>query len=209
MLTLEGKYARLVPLDLGHATALLAAADEDRSSFVFTIVPRDAIEMRMFIHLAQAEAARGASVPFATVDAQTGRLVGSTRFMNLDRWHPYFEPAPTKDSHPDAAEIGSTWLAKSAQRTAVNTEAKLLMLRHAFDVWRVQRITLKTDARNLKSRAAIERLGAKPDGILRAWQLASDGGPRDTAIYSILRKEWPEVRERLEQALSQPSAGRP
>ena len=202
MLTLEGKFVRLVPLDLGHSTALLAAANENRSSFTFTVIPRDEIEMRMFIQLARTDAEHGMAVPFATVDAQTGRLVGSTRFMNMERWHKYFEPAPTRESPPSVLEIGSTWLAESAQRTALNTEAKLLMLRHAFEVWKVQRVTLKTDARNLKSRAAILRLGSKADGVLRAWQLASDGGPRDTAIYSILLEEWPQVRARLEQSLT-------
>jgi RimJ/RimL family protein N-acetyltransferase len=202
VISLEGKFVRLVPLDLGHAAALLTAANEDRSSYTFTSVPRDAIEMRMFIHLAQAEYDRGASIPFATVDAKTSRLVGSTRFMSVDRWHPYFEPAPTRDSPPSALEIGSTWLAGSAQRTAINTEAKLLMLRHAFEVWKVQRVTLKTDARNERSRAAILRLGAQLDGVLRAWQLASDGGPRDTAIFSILSGEWPAVRTNLEGALT-------
>ncbi len=202
MLTLEGKYVRLVPLDLGHSTALLAAANENRSSYTFTVIPRDEIEMRMFIQLARTDAERGVTVPFATVDAQTGRLVGSTRFMNIERWHKYFESAPTRESPPSVLEIGSTWLAESAQRTAINTEAKLLMLRHAFEVWKVHRVTLKTDARNLKSRAAILRLGSKADGVLRAWQLASDGGPRDTAIYSILLEEWLEVRARLEQCPS-------
>ena len=206
MITLQGSVVRLVPLEQSHAEGLLAAANEDRSSYVFTIVPTDAAQMRAFIDLAQAEAARGASVPFATLDAKTGRPVGSTRFMSLDRWRPYFEPAAPKDAVPDGVEIGSTWLSKSAQRTAINSEAKLLMLCHAFDAWKVQRVTLKTDARNLKSRHAIQRLGAKEDGVLRAWQLATDGGPRDTAIYSILQSEWPAVRARL---LSPPSTTTP
>ena len=201
MLTLEGQFVKLIPLELDHAPALLIAADEDRSSYAFTIVPRDATQMRTFIQLAQAEAERGASVPFATVDARTNRPVGSTRFMAIDRWHPYFKPAPARDCFPSVLEIGSTWLARSAQRTAINTEAKLLMLRHAFEVWHVHRVTLKTDARNLRSRTAIARLGAKHDGVLRAWQLASDGGPRDTAIFSILESEWPEVKANLERAL--------
>ncbi len=201
MITLEGTFVRLVPLDFGHASALLSAALENRSTYHFTFVPRDAIEMRRFIQLARDDADKGSSVPFATVDARTERLVGSTRFMNVERWHDYFAPPPTRESAPSALEIGSTWLAASAQRTAINTEAKLLMLRHAFEVWKVHRVTLKTDARNLRSRAAIQRLGAKPDGVLRAWQLASDGGPRDTAFFSILQAEWPIVCARLEQAL--------
>lgn len=204
MLRLEGQFVQLVPLDFGQATALLAAVNEDRSSYEYSIVPRDPIEMRMFIHLAQADADRGVAVPFATVDAQTGRLVGSTRFMNLDRWHGYFEPHPTRESPPSALEIGCSFLAASAQRSAINTEAKLLMLRHAFEVWKVHRVTLKTDVRNVRSRAAIVRLGAKADGVLRAWQPASDGGPRDTAMYSILIAEWPAVRDGLQRTLVDP-----
>ena len=98
---------------------------------------------------------------------------------------------------PDAVEIGSTWLAPSAQRTAINTHAKLLMLTHAFEAWAVLRVTLKTDARNLRSRAAIERIGARFDGVLRAHMPAFDGGVRDTAFYSIVAVEWPELRRAL------------
>lgn len=198
MLTLEGRTVRLVPLDLSHATGLLSAATEDRSSYRFTTVPADAAQMRRYLELALAEAKGGSTVPFATMDATTRRLVGATSFLALQRWHPYFDAPPPKDAPPTVCEIGATWLAASAQRTAINSEAKLLMLRHAFEAWNVERVTLKTDARNSKSRTAIERLGAKPDGVLRAWQLAADGGPRDTAIFSILRAEWPAVRARLE-----------
>lgn len=197
MITLDGTFVRLVPLDASHADALLAAANEDRSTYAFTIVPHDADEMRQFIAIAQGEANRGVSVPFATIDRKSGKAVGSTRFMALDWWGPYLGPPPSKEGPPSGVEIGSTWLAASAQRSAVNSEAKLLMLRHAFETWKVERVTLKTDARNTRSRNAIMRLGAKEDGVLRAWQLASDGGPRDTAIYSILRSEWPAVRDRI------------
>jgi N-acetyltransferase len=199
MPTLEGKIVRLVPLQLVHAGALLAAAGEDRSTYGFTVVPADAAQMRAYIQQGLDQADRGESMPFATVDARTGRVVGTTWYLNLQRWHGAFEPAPSKASPPSVLEIGSTWLAASAQRTAINTEAKLLMLRQAFEVWKVLRVTLKTDVRNMKSRAAILRLGAKEDGVLRAWQLAADGGPRDTAFYSILLSEWPAVRARLER----------
>ena len=202
MLTLEGPHARLVPLDFSHADALLIAATENRSTYDFTAVPSDAAQMRSFIEGAHAEAARGVSIPFTTIDARTNRVVGSTRFLTIDRWAPFFGPPLPKDSAPSAVEIGSTWLAGSAQRTRINTDAKRLMLQHAFEQWQVHRVTLKTDARNLRSRNAIKRLGAIEDGVLRAWQLASDGGPRDTAVYSIIAAEWPEVRARLERALS-------
>jgi RimJ/RimL family protein N-acetyltransferase len=115
-------------------------------------------------------------------------VVGSTRFGNIERW---------SSDAIDAVEIGWTWLAASAQRTAVNTEAKILMLDHAFGVWRVKRVTLKTDARNARSRAAIARIGGKLDGILRAHMPAADGGVRDSAVFSILAAEWPAHRARL------------
>ncbi len=192
---------RLVPLERAHAAQLLAAANEDRSSYRFTNVPEDLAQMEQFIDQARAELDRGACVPFATLDAQTGRAVGSTRFMTIDRWAPPFGSAPAKDSNPDGVEIGSTWLAASAQRTAINSEAKLLMLGHAFETWTVRRVTLKTDARNQRSRDAIARLGAKFDGVLRAWQRAAEGGPRDTAVFSILAAEWPAVRAQLSAKL--------
>jgi RimJ/RimL family protein N-acetyltransferase len=120
------------------------------------------------------------------------------RFMNIETWTWPGERARQVPAVPfEAAEIGSTWLAASAQRTAVNTEAKLLMLTHAFDVWRLRRVNLKTDARNARSRTAIERLGARLDGVLRAHMPAFGGGVRDTALYTILASEWPSVRAAL------------
>src|SRR5207302_6292315 len=127
-----------------------------------------AAAMAAWIDLALAEAARGQAVPFATVDKERGRVVGSTRFANLERWQWVHPPVEPRALGPDAVEIGWTWLAQSAQRTYVNTEAKLLMLTHAFEVWRVRRVTFKTDARNARSRANIERVGARLDGIWRA-----------------------------------------
>ena len=127
-------------------------------------------------------------------------MLGSTRFMNIEHW-----PWDLAGADPDAVEIGSTWLAPSAQRTPVNTEAKLLMLTHAFEVWHVQRVTLKTDARNERSRNAILRLGARFDGVLRANMPAYDGAwPRDSAFYSILASEWPAVRSGLRTRLGIP-----
>jgi RimJ/RimL family protein N-acetyltransferase len=201
MLSLEGKFVRLLPLEPADAERLLAAATEDRSSYRFTIVPHDLDSMKLFIGAAIAERDRGASVPFATFDARTGKAVGSTRYMTIDRWGHPDEPAPSKDAAPSALEIGATWLSGSAQRSAINTEAKLLMLRYAFEIWKVERVTLKTDARNQRSRDAIARLGARLDGVLRAWQRAAEGGPRDTAVFSILRGEWSGIRAGLEERL--------
>lgn len=196
-LTLDGRLVRLEPLDPAHVPALVAAADESRAHYGLTWVPGDAAAMARFVDAALAQAARGLEVPFATVDQRRGRVVGSTRFCNVERWPWSGAPAAPVPAGPDAVEIGHTWLAASAQRTYVNTEAKLLMLGHAFEVWRVRRVTLKTDARNVRSRAAIERLGARFDGILRAHMPAADGGVRDSAMYSMLAGEWPAARERL------------
>jgi len=128
--------------------------------------------------------------------------VGSTSYLGAERWRwPAGSPRQRTD-RPDVVEIGATWLAASAQRTRCNTEAKLLMLAHAFDVWQVHRVSLKTDARNMTSRRAIERLGARLEGVRRADMPGSDGSVRDSAYYSIVRAEWPEVRQRLEAALT-------
>jgi RimJ/RimL family protein N-acetyltransferase len=124
--------------------------------------------------------------------------VGATRFLNVEFWKwPPGSPRQRGTDVPDVVEIGGTWLAPSVQRTGINTEAKLLMLTHAFETWRVHRVSFLTDARNTRSRAAILRLGARFDGVLRANRVASDGGIRDTAAYSIVEGEWPEVKAGL------------
>jgi len=194
-LELSGRRVRLEPLSQAHVAGLVAAASESRETYGLTIVPDGAEAMGRYVQVAVAERERGVSVPFATVDLGRGAVVGSTRFMNIETWTwPSGERAAPVPSVPfEAAEIGSTWLAASAQRTTVNTEVKLLMLTHAFDVWGLRRVNLKTDARNARSRTAIERL----DGILRAQLPASDGGVRDTALYSILAGEWPAVKAAL------------
>ena len=199
--TLEGTHVRLEPLSLGHAAALAAAASERRDTYAYTWVPDGEASMRLYVEEALVLHETGAAVPFATVQRNTGRAIGSTRFFNFEyfRWPDGPRAAPQP---PDAVEIGWTWLAASAQRTTSNTEAKLLMLTYAFESWRVLRVNLRTDARNARSRTAIERLGAKLDGILRAHVPASDGGVRDTATYSLLAQEWPAAKARLEARLS-------
>jgi RimJ/RimL family protein N-acetyltransferase len=196
-LTLDGRRVRLEPLSLAHVEPLVAAASESRATYDLTHVPPDVDAMRAYVTLALDEAARGAMVPFATVDKVRERVVGSTRFCNLERWQWVHPPVEPRAIGPDAVEIGWTWLAAGAQRTYVNSEAKLLMLTHAFEVWRVRRVSLKTDARNARSRANIERVGAHLDGILRAHMPAADGGVRDSAYFSLLAAEWPAARERL------------
>jgi len=196
--TLEGRHVRLEPLGLAHAAALVAAACGPRDTYHFTLVPPDLGAMRAYIESALADQAAGRALPFATVSRGSGQVVGSTRFGNIEFW-----PWPAGNVHqrgaerPDVVEIGWTWLAAAAQRTPLNTEAKLLMLTHAFEVWRVHAVKLNTDARNARSRAAIERIGARFDGVLRAHRPASDGGIRDTAAFSLLEAEWPMAKARL------------
>jgi RimJ/RimL family protein N-acetyltransferase len=202
--TLEGRWVRLEPLDPSHAVGLLAAASGSRDTYGLTMVPGTAAETDAYIATALAEQAAGRALPFATVDRTRGVVVGCTRLFNIECW-----PWPPGNANqrgaerPDVVEIGWTWLAAAAQRTPINTEAKLLMLAHAFDRWRVHRVSLMTDARNQRSRNAILRLGARFDGVLRAARPASDGAIRDTAAFSILEAEWPAVRANLEARLRQ------
>ncbi|MEU7059230.1 GNAT family N-acetyltransferase [Streptomyces sp. NPDC046197] len=207
---LTGRMTRLEPLAPYHAEALAQAGAEDRSTYAFTPVPHDLESARSYIDRALAEQAAGRALPFAVVRAGDGRIVGSTRFLELDYWQgPLVWPAVTGVPYgdpvtavPDAAEIGNTWLAPAAQGTGINTEAKLLMLRHAFETWRVRRISFRADARNVRSRAAIERLGATCEGIRRAHSRGLDGVVRSTAFYSVLDEEWPAVRAIVELRLA-------
>jgi RimJ/RimL family protein N-acetyltransferase len=201
---LEGRVVRLEPLTAAHAGGLLAAASGRRDTYGLTWVPGSLAEAAAYIDAALGEQTARRSLPFATVDRARGGVVGSTRFLNIEYW-----TWPPGNAHqrgaerPDAVEIGATWLAADAQRTPINTEAKLLMLEHAFDRWRVHRVSLMTDARNERSRNAIVRLGARFDGVLRAARPASDGNIRDTAAFSILESEWPAIRARLQARLTQ------
>jgi RimJ/RimL family protein N-acetyltransferase len=203
--SLAGRFVRLEPIAPAHAAPLAEAAAESRATYGLTFVPDGLAAMEAYVAEALANAERGVEVPFATVDARSGRVVGSTRF-SLERWS---WPAPLSPVAPaplgaDAVEIGRTWLAASAQRTAINSEAKLLMLEHAFTTWRVYRVSLKTDARNLRSREAIARLGCRCDGILRGHSAGYDGTVRDVVFFSLLRDEWPAARARLQERLGRP-----
>jgi N-acetyltransferase len=192
-LTLRGGHVELFPLAVDHAGDLATAATGDRSSFAFTEVPEGAEAMAAYITKLLGQHARGEALPFAQRRLADGRLVGCTRFMELRWWR--------GRSAPDEVEIGGTWLAADAQRTALNTEAKLLLLSHAFDVWEVWRVALCTDARNERSRRAIERIGACLEGVLRNHRpsaVAGEAGrPRDSALYAITAADWPDVRDRL------------
>ena len=201
-LRFEGRYVRLEPLGLEHASALFEIARRGASAFAFTFVPSDEASARAYVTQALAERDAGRAVPFAKRDAATGVVVGTTRFLNIERWRwPAGHVLQRPPERPDVVEIGATWLAPGAQRTGINTEAKLLMLTHAFERWQVHRVSLLTDARNARCRAAICRLGARLDGVLRAARPAADGAIRDTAAYSIVRAEWPDVAARLRERL--------
>ncbi len=196
--TLQGQFVRLEPLTLAHADALAQAGSLSRDTYEFTIVPEDRGTAVTYIDTALSEANANQSVPFATVDCRSGEVVGSTRFCYIEFWDwPAGSPYQRGLNLPDVVEIGYTWLSPAAQRTAINTEAKLMMLTHAFEVWEVHRMRLKTDARNQRSRRAIERLGMRLDGVLRHTRIASDGAARDDAYYSMLDSEWPVAKEAL------------
>ncbi|MGA0065269.1 MAG: GNAT family N-acetyltransferase [Ilumatobacteraceae bacterium] len=203
-IVLEGTTVRLEPLTLEHLGGLLTACSEPRDTFRFTWVPEATRpDVERYITVALHQHAQGTSLPFATRWLKSGEIVGSTRYMNIEYWANR-DQSPSTSDIPDALEIGATWLAEHAQRTSVNTEAKLLMLTHAFEVLGVKRVNLRTDARNLKSRANIERVGATLDGILRHDRRSTDGGNgglRDTATYSLLAHEWPAAKLSLQARL--------
>jgi len=190
-LTLEGSVVRLEPIRREHAEFFWEVAKDDLEG-IFRWIPypmKTPQDFRKLITKIFEEQQRGESVAFATVEKNSGCTIGSTRFMNIDRVH-------------RRVEIGSTWIVPTCQRTAVNTEAKYLMLRHAFEVWKCMRVELKTDALNQKSRTAILRIGAKEEGTLRRHLVTWSGRVRDTVYFSILDSEWPEVKARLEARLS-------
>lgn len=206
-LTLHGRHVRLEPLGPTHLDGLQAVIEGPRDTFGLTPVPRTRTELDAYVATALDEQKRTVALPFATLDARTGRILGTTRFGAIEFWP--IPPASTVTVRPPgvpyALEIGWTWLAPDVQRTAINTEAKRLMLAHAFERWEVYRVTLKTDARNVRSRNAIERIGCKLDGVVRAHSPATDGGPRDVALYSMLDREWPDARARLDARLARGS----
>jgi RimJ/RimL family protein N-acetyltransferase len=185
-ITLEGSVVRLEPIRREHAEIFWEIA-KDALDDIFQWIPYRMKTPEDFQHLiekALAEQARGDSIVFATVERSSGRVIGSTRYMNIDRVN-------------RRVEIGSTWIAPAWQRTAVNTEAKYLMLRHAFEEWKCMRVELKTDALNQRSRNAILRIGAKEEGTLRRHLITWTGRVRDSVYFSILDTEWPEVKARL------------
>jgi RimJ/RimL family protein N-acetyltransferase len=200
---LVGKHARLEPLEHRHVDGLVAAAAADPSLYPWSPVPQGPVEATRYVDTALAWRDAGSAVPFATVRVADDVVIGSTRFWNLERWSwPEGHPSHGR-SAPDACEIGYSWLARSAIRSAANTEAKLLMLTHAFEAWQVLRVCFHTDVRNQRSRAALERIGGQLEGILRAHRMAADYTPRDSVRYSIVASEWPAAKHRLAELLHQ------
>ncbi len=185
---LDGKFVRLEPLSLNHLENLCEVGfDEELWRWIPTQITNSA-EMKDYITSALEDQNRGIALPFATVEKSTNKAIGSTRFGNI---------AP-KDRR---TEIGWTWIAKNWQRTFVNTEAKLLMLTHAFETWNCIRVELKTDFLNQQSRKAILRLGAKQEGIFRQHVICKSGRIRDSVYFSILDSEWETVKKNLETKL--------
>jgi len=199
---LAGRHVRLEPLSHTHIPGLVAAAREDPTLYRWSTIPQGVMEMAQYVDSALGGREAGSALPFATVRAEDDTVIGSTRFFELERWAwPAGHPHSRRNGF-DSCEIGYTWLAASASRTAANTEAKLLMLSHAFEAWGVHRVCFHTDVRNERSRAALERIGAQFEGVLRAHRLAVDLIPRDSARYSIVAAEWPQLKQRLQERLT-------
>ena len=202
---LRGSLVRLEPLSLTHAADLAEVAEEERSSYSFTMVPRSG-EAADYV---TAQLNRAGLTPFAQVRVEDGRAVGCTSYCNPRYW-------PGRDELC-AIEVGWTWLAASAQGTGINAEAKLLLFGYAFETLGVARVDLKTDARNERSRQAIARTGARFEGVLRAWSASwapgEEGLLRDSAVFSVVPAEWPEVKaglsERVRSSLRNPTRARP
>jgi N-acetyltransferase len=187
--TLEGQHVRLEPLNMDHHAGLSAVGLAEELWRWIPQPVRTAEEMHEYIALALRSQGEGSALPFATIERATGKVIGSTRYGNIDRVNRH-------------VEIGWTWLAPAWQRTAANTEAKFLMLRHAFEILGCLRVELKTDSLNEKSRNAILRIGAKEEGIFRNHMVTSTGRIRHSVYYSIIDSEWPSVKERLEEKLA-------
>lgn len=189
-ITLEGNVVRLEPLSLAHVAALARHADDESIwRYMRYGVIRTEDQMRRWVEERLQEQAAGSDLPFAVIYMATGEAVGCTRYMEMRR-------------QDRGLEIGGTWYGLAYQRTAVNTECKYLLLRHAFEDLGCVRVQLKTDLRNERSQKAIERIGAVREGVLRNHMMLPDGVLRHSVYYSILDSEWPAVKARLEGMLS-------
>jgi RimJ/RimL family protein N-acetyltransferase len=185
---LEGKFVKLEPMQLEHVDALAEVGLEESLWKWIPTQCKTREDMENYVRLALSDQERGIALPFVTIEQASGTVIGSTRFGNIDVAN-------------KRAEIGWTWINPKWQRTVVNTEAKFLMLSHAFETWKCIRVELKTDALNEKSRNAILRIGAKEEGIFRKHMITSTGRYRDTVYFSVLDTEWPTVKQRLLERL--------
>jgi RimJ/RimL family protein N-acetyltransferase len=192
-ITLSGRFIRLESLCESHVPDLAIAGD-DPSIWQFMLYGevRTEVQMRAWVLDLLARQAQGGDLPFAVIHQESGRAIGATRYLEIRPEH-------------RGVEIGGTWYAPAFQRTAANTEAKYLLLRHAFETWDCVRVQFKTDARNLRSQRAIERLGAVREGVLRQHMITPEGRRRDSVYYSILDSEWPAVKRWLENRLAEGS----
>jgi N-acetyltransferase len=188
-IVLEGRYVRLEPMTIGHVGSLWSVGSDPALWEWIPTQVKSRSDMENYVGSGLADAERGVALPFVTIDRKTNKVVGSTRFGNL-------EPAHRR------AEIGWTWVTPGWQRTYVNTEAKLLMLKHAFEVWRCIRVELKTDELNEHSRNAISKLGAVQEGIFRQHMITETGRFRNSVYFSIIDSEWDAVKQRLERRLA-------
>jgi N-acetyltransferase len=201
-LSLSGRHVRLEPLHLDHIEPLFAAATAepslyDDNIYRWTVVPQTLDETARYVETALRWQDEGTAIPFVIFRQSDHTVIGSSRYWNIERWLWPTEHARHGSSAPDALEIGYTWFTRPAIRTAANTESKFLMLQHAFEVWKVLRVCLHTDLRNLRSQGAMERIGFKREGVLRSHRLAADFTPRDSVRFSMLPTEWPDAKQRL------------
>lgn len=202
---LQGHAIRLEPLTREHIDRLVLAAASESSLYRWSPVPQGKDEAAKYVETAIAWKNAGTALPFAIVRRADNLVLGSTRFWNIERWAwPVSHPRHGRE-WPDACEIGYTWLSHEAIRTSANTEAKLLMLTHAFETWQVFRVCFHTDERNQRSRAALERIGAKFEGVLRAHRMAADFIARNSCRFSIVASEWPDVKRRISSLLDRGS----
>jgi len=196
---LISKQVRLEPLRYTHVSGLVAAACGGGELYRWSPVPQDEAQVRRYVETALAARDRGTAVPFAVVRAADDAVIGSTRFWDLGYWAWPEEEEAGHRRGPDTCEIGHTWLSPAAIRTGANTEMKRLMLTHAFETWQVRSVCLHTDARNQRSRDAMQRIGARFEGILRSHRLGADMTPRDSVRFSVTAADWPAVRLRLDE----------
>ena len=194
---LKGTDVALRALEPSDAPLLAQAASESRETYQFSPVPQGDESARDYVRKALNQKTAGERFPYAII--WRNRVVGTSSYMDFKSWT---RPGQPPHHSPDVVEIGYTWLASSAQRTGCNTEAKLLLLEYAFEVWKVERVSFRTDERNARSRDAILRLGAQFEGVRRADSLNVEGSVRHSAYFSILRTEWPEIKKGLCAKLS-------